>query len=71
MYKKSIDSDGNVPYDKIYGDALSEYIDNYNNAPNTLPMSIRKMLYNMYGKLSDSDKLLFEIGEKELNWDNL
>lgn len=54
-----------------FGDALTEYIDAYNNAPNTLPMSIRKMLYNMYGKLSDSDKLLFEIGEKDLNWDNL
>ena len=54
-----------------FGDALSEYIDAYNNAPNTLPMSIRKMLYNMYGKLSDSDKLLFEIGEKNLDWDNL
>ena len=51
--------------------ALREYIDEYNNTPNKLPMSIRKMLYNMYGKLSASDKLLFEIGEKDLDWDNL
>ena len=54
-----------------FDNVLSEYIDKYNNAPNMLPMSIRKMIYNMYGKLSDSDKLLFEIGEKDLNWDNL
>ena len=51
-----------------FDDALREYIDEYNNTPNKLPMSIRKMLYNMYGKLSASDKLLFEIGEKDLDW---